>query len=245
MIKPVIGLTAASMSGDPLRSAVNVSYVRAISAAGGVPLSIPGGLDDACLDQIVSLMDGILLTGGVDVAPENYGERPAPNLGPIDPVRDRLELGITRRALETELPILGICRGIQVLAVAEGGSLYQDLPSQLGEDVRHEVRELGRQHCCHLVEVLPGTHLAAALGTTRMKVNSLHHQAVKDVPPGLVVSARSPDGVTEGLEVPHHPFAVGVQCHPEEIWDSTGPQFAGLFSAFLEAARRPKLSIAV
>jgi len=134
------------------------------------------------------------------------------------------------------LATLGICRGIQVLAVAAGGTLYQHVPAELGTTTFHDVREHGRDHLCHDVEILPDSRLGAVLGCTRIDVNSFHHQAVKRVPPDFVVSARASDDVIEGIEATGPHFAVGVQCHPEAMWRTSGPQFAGLFRAFVVAA---------
>jgi putative glutamine amidotransferase len=228
--------------GPVPRSGVNQHYIDAVIDAGGAPVLIPLGLDEAGLRAIFGTLSGLLLPGGDDVSPVRYGQEPHHRLGAVDDDRDELELTLTAWALEEDLPILGICRGIQVLAVAAGGTLYQDLPSQMPTDVRHDVREHGRDYLCHAVDVEPGSYLAAAIGATSAHVNSFHHQAVLDVPPGFTVSARSPDGIVEAIESPAHHFAVGVQCHPEGIWRSTAPQFSGLFRAFVEAASRRQVA---
>lgn len=244
MGKPIIGITCHAAVGapfhptikPPVRFAMGQQYVEAIIAAGGTPIGIPLGLEGEGLDAVYSLIDGLLLPGGDDVGPERYGHERHPLLGLVDENRDELEISLTRRALQDDLPVLGICRGIQVIAVAAGGTLYQDLPTQYESAVSHDVREFGRDHLCHELSLEPGSRLATAIGLHAGEVNSFHHQAVWDVPGGFVVSARAPDGVVEGIEDPSRRFVVGVQCHPEGIWSTTAPEFAGLFRAFVEAA---------
>lgn len=220
-----------------VRSAIGQQYIDAVVAAGGAPVGIPLGLEQEGLDAVYGIIDGLLLPGGDDVGPERYGHERHDMLGLVDDERDELEIALAQRALRDGLPILGICRGIQVLAVAAGGTLYQDLPTQYASGLLHDVREFGRDHLCHALRIEPRSRLAAAIGCSTSDVNSFHHQAVWDVPAGFVVSARSEDGVIEAIEAVDRPFVVGVQCHPEGIWATTAPHFAGLFSAFVEAAR--------
>lgn len=244
MHQPIIGLTcfySSTASAQPImgplrRSAVNQDYVDAIAAAGGAPICIPVGLERSALRAIYSTLDGLLLPGGDDVAPYRYGQEPHPLLGNVDHNRDELEITMAQWALEDSLPILGICRGIQVLAVAAGGTLYQDVPSQLMNGLPHDVRDHGRDHRCHEIDVEPGSKLAEVVGAGRVAVNSFHHQAVLDVPPGFIVSARTDDGIIEAIEAPGYPFVLGVQCHPEAMWCTSAREFAGLFNAFVEAA---------
>ena len=236
MTRPVIGITSFSLDVSCRRSAVNQQYIDAVVAAGGVPICIPLGQDDEGLDRIYSLLDGLLLPGGEDVAPKRYGEEPHPKLGDVDEERDELELALATRALEDGLPILGICRGIQLLAVAAGGTLYQDLPSQWGSEVRHHVREYGRDYLAHTIALEGGSRFAGALTCTTAHVNTFHHQAVKEVPSGFRASAWASDGLIEGIEATHGRFVMGVQCHPEEVWRTTAPEFSRLFAAFVDAA---------
>jgi putative glutamine amidotransferase len=241
---PLIGITAFSnfIPSTPstpwttMRSAANQQYVDAVAAAGGAPVVVPIGLGEEALRRIYSQLDGLLLPGGDDVAPHRYGHDPHPNLGLVDDARDDLELTLAAWALRDRLPTLGICRGIQVLAVAAGGTLYQDLPSQFERSHLHDVRDHGRDHLAHEIIVEPSSRMAAVLGPGGVLVNTFHHQAVLDVPPGFVVTARAPDGVVEAIEAEGPDFLVGIQCHPEGIWQTTAPQFARLFSAFVEAA---------
>lgn len=219
-----------------MRSAVNQQYVDAVAAAGGAPIVIPIGLGEEALQRIYRQLDGLLLPGGDDVAPRRYGQEVHPKLGLVDEARDELELTLASWALRDRLPTLGICRGIQVLAVAAGGSLYQDLPSQLEQVQSHDVREHGRDHLAHELIVDPDSRLAGILGPGNVLVNTFHHQAVLDVPSGFAVTARAPDGVVEAIEGEGDDFLMGIQCHPEGIWQTTGPQWARLFGAFVEAA---------
>lgn len=246
MRNPLIGITCFSVlapSTNPSmpasrRSAANQQYIEAVAEAGGAPVLVPMDLNPDTLAAIYANLDGLLLPGGDDVAPYRYHQDPHPGLGHVDDRRDELELTLATWALRDNLPVLGICRGIQVLAVAAGGTLYQDVPSQLSGAASHDVREHGRDHRCHDITIQPGSRLAQALGTVSTPVNSFHHQAVLDVPPGFSVSATAPDGVIEGIESAGHNFAVGVQCHPEGMWQTTAPEFAGLFREFVAAAAR-------
>lgn len=220
MKRPLIGLTTsvrpdgAGLSSDGLRQ----TYVQAVRYAGGAPVLIPAGPEDVLRDTFERL-DGLLLPGGLDVAPAEYGEAPHPRLGSVEPERDRVELTLCRWALAGEKPVLGICRGIQVMNVAAGGTLYQDIPSQYKTDIAHASDQtLPRAYLAHNVALEPGMRLTRLVGAEPLPVNSWHHQAIKDLASGLVVSARSADGIIEGAEVPGHRFAVSVQFHPEDLY---------------------------
>jgi putative glutamine amidotransferase len=184
-------------------------------------------------------LDGLLLPGGVDIAPALYGEGAHPNLGSVNKPLDKAEMLLTRWALDDGMPLLGVCRGIQVLNVAAGGSLYQDLPAQFAGALRHSCPppDHPRTYRAHAVHVQPGSRLAEILGADQVAVNSRHHQAVKAVAPGFCASARAPDGVVEGIEREDGPFAVGIQWHPESLADDD-PQMLALFQALVRAARR-------
>jgi putative glutamine amidotransferase len=194
---------------------------------------------DQLLRSIYDRLDGILLSGGEDVAPDRYGEAVHDKCGHIDPERDVAELALTRWAIRDRKPLLAICRGIQVLNVAMGGSLYQDIEAQVPGALRHPwYPDHPRDLRAHPVSVTPGSRLAHILGDGTVPVNSLHHQAIKAVAPGLVVVARAPDQIVEAVEYPEHPFAVGVQWHPEEL-APTDPGARRLFGALVSNARRP------
>jgi putative glutamine amidotransferase len=234
--RPLIGVTARNRPAlkVPPYVGLNTSYVHGLQAAGADVVILPPGphgVPAALLDRL----DGVLLPGGVDVDPAAYGERPREGLGDVDGELDALELGLARVAFERRLPLFGICRGQQVVNVALGGTLYQDLACDGATDLAHaSAKELGRDYVAHQIEVTPGSHLHSALGADRVDVNSHHHQAVRRVAPDLRVTAISPrDGIIEGLESDDG-LVLTVQCHPEEM---TAHQWARrLFSAFVEIA---------
>jgi putative glutamine amidotransferase len=217
--RPTIGVTPCSRVDD---------YVESVKRAGGEPLVLSNDADpSAVLDSV----DGVLLTGGLDVDPALYNEPPHPTTETA-PERDKFEIPLSREAVKRDVPLFAICRGVQVLNVAEGGTLVQDIPSAVASTLQHSITQPKNQ-IAHDVTVTPGTRLATAL-TPTCAVNSRHHQAVGVVAPSFVVSAVSPDGVVEAIEKPDSTFCVGVQWHPENFW-RTG-EFAGLFDAFVAAA---------
>ncbi len=238
---PRIGITASSGDGADgsynQRVAVNTSYVQWIERHGGLPLVLPNVSPDLA-DALLDSLDGLLLSGGADVHPLLYDTEPHAKLGTIDVPRDRFELPLARRALARELPILGICRGIQVLNVAAGGTLRQDLPSDPAATVQHAMRATGGPTAHHRLSLVPGTRLGALLGTDPVAVNSYHHQAVDRVAAGFRVAARAADQVIEAIEGCGERFLVGVQFHPEVMPPGTAVSEA-LFEAFLTACGRP------
>ena len=232
-MRPALAI-AAGYARDPEGGfELHTSYVRAVEKAGGLPLIFaPGTPDDA--PQLLDHVRGLLLTGGSDVDPALYGEARQPTLKRVIPERDAFEIALCHEALRRDLPVLAICRGQQVLNVALGGTLHQDIASQVPAAIEH-VGKGARWDTTHDVELLPGTRLRSILGNQTLAVNSFHHQAVKQVAEGLVVSARSPvDGVIEGLESRCHGFCLAVQWHPEDFV-GRGPAFEPLFSALVEA----------
>jgi putative glutamine amidotransferase len=236
---PLVGVTTSvTTDGTPERAYTNAAYIRAVQRAGGVPVLLPPQLDAASLEALWSRLDGLLLTGGGDVDPARFGEERHPAVYDVSAARDELELTVTERALEDDVPVLAICRGIQVLNVALGGSLHQDIPTDLPGALTHSQKE-PRDRATHPVEVTAeGTQLAAILGRPEVDVNSMHHQAIKTLGSGLREAARAPDGVIEAVELPgDERFVVGVQWHPEEL---VGHDEAArrLFAALVEAARR-------
>lgn len=205
-------------------------YVTSLEQAGARVRVLDEATD--LLPAALDGCDGLLLTGGVDVDPHAYGEAPHPTVE-LDATRDDYELALATLAIARDLPLLAICRGVQVLNVAAGGTLIQDLPSQHPSATPHAINE-SRNAIAHDVSITPGTCLSVLLGTPAIAVNSRHHQAVKDAAPGFVVSAVSPDGIVEAIERPASAFCVGVQWHPENFW-ATG-QFVGLFQGLVRAA---------
>lgn len=239
-MQPLIGITSAYWV-SPDGWGYNRMYhpiAMGVARAGGLPVLIPTGLDEESLRALYSRIDGLLLPGGPDVDPAHFGEERHPNLGSIDPPRDALELPLARWAVADDLPVFGICRGHQVLNVALGGTLVQDIPSEIETDLHHDQpNSEPRSKRLHDIAISPGSHLARVMGDTQIAVNSLHHQSVEQPAPGLNVSAYSPDGIIEALEMPDKLFVLSVQWHPEDLaHDDNANQH--LFDAFVEAARQ-------
>lgn len=214
-----------------------LSYVQAIAAAGGYALVVPPNRQsDAELERLCNLADAILLPGGIDMDPRHFGQEVHLRNGSFHPDVDAVDLYLARYALRTKKTVLGICRGCQVLAVAAGGSLYQDLPNQWrqSELIQHR-QQAPRWHGTHQIKVAPNSLLQRILQVDSLYVNSFHHQAVAQPPIQAVVSARSNDGVVEAIEFPGHPFALGVQWHPEGMVERD-PLQRQIFTAFIAAA---------
>jgi putative glutamine amidotransferase len=235
--RPIIGVTTSiTAAKGPERAYVNSAYLHSVEQAGGVPLPLAPQLSGNALETLMSRVDGLLLTGGGDIDPALFGEAPHPTLCEVAPARDSLEMSAIRLALERSLPILAICRGIQVLNVTLGGSLYQDVGSDPGTQLRHSQEE-PRDHPTHTVKLVPGSRLARVLGTDEVEVNSMHHQAVKDVARGLVAVGWAPDQVIEAVEMEDAAcFVLAVQWHPEELVGHSEPA-RRLFAGFVDAAR--------
>ena len=213
--------------------ALGLPYLRGLEAAGGLPMVMPP-LHEEAIEPLLDRLDGICLSGGPDLDPENYGAEPHPELGPTEPDLDRFELAVARRADAREMPILAICRGTQALNIVRGGALHQHLP-ELSREIAHRQTTPGDQ-TSHAVEIEPGSRLAAVLERRAEidDVNSFHHQAIDRLGEGLVVSARAPDGTIEAVEDPRRPFLIGVQWHAETLVHR--PYEAALFRRFVEPA---------
>jgi putative glutamine amidotransferase len=238
-MRPLIGMTTSRYTNQHGWRYVKgyVANAEAVVKAGGLPVFIPVSMPDEVIRGIYERLDGILLPGGVDVDPDRYGKTKHELTVGVDLELDHLEINLARWAVEDDLPTLGICRGHQVLNVALGGKLIQDIGTEVNTDIRHDVpHHLPRRDIAHTVEVMPESKLAAALGQTTVSVNSLHHQAVKVASDRVQVTARAADGVIEGVEMPDRTFILSVQWHPEDI---VGHEETAdcLFAAFVEAAR--------
>jgi putative glutamine amidotransferase len=218
------------------RTGVNDAYVRAVTAAGGVPLILSPLMGPAIAGRALDGVDGLVLTGGEDVDPAWYGADPSPLLSPPSRERDLFELALFAIARQRELPILGICRGIQVINIALGGTLYQDLPSERPGRINHRP-DGPRDLPSHRVRIQSGSRAAAALGATLVTVNSSHHQAIKDLAPGLVAVGWTDDEVIEAVETPAgDPWLLAVQWHPEEMHRDRQAPDQGLFTALVQEA---------
>jgi putative glutamine amidotransferase len=251
MYKPLIGLTP---SHDTTTNDISMrpTYLQAITAAGGIPMVLPLEPEAGDLAQIVEVLDGFLFTGGPDVHPFLFGEETQIHCGNVSPKRDSLELSLLPLVMKAQKPILGICRGIQMLNIGLGGTIYQDIPSQFAPSSGNIQNASGTCKACfplahrqpfpheipsHTVTILPGTKMADICQKSAISVNSMHHQAVRDLASGCIASAVASDGLVEALEMPDYPFLVGVQWHPEYLWKQD-PAAASLFQHFIEACRR-------
>jgi len=212
------------------------AYLDAILTAGGLPILLPTSLPITALPELVNRFDGFVLSGGGDVDPALYGGHLDATVHSIDPERDAFECALIPLVLQADKPLLAICRGAQILNVALGGSLYEDISSALPAALRHDwYPDIPRDYLAHTVEIEPGSRLAEILGTRKLHTNSLHHQAIRQPAPGLEVVARAEDGVIEAVELLGKRFAIGVQWHPECLPDE--PAMQRLFSEFVNAAR--------
>lgn len=241
MTTPRIGITthATTDADHATLDLFLAQIIAAVETAGGDPLTIPVDADETTLRDIFAGLDGLLLSGGGDLDPATYGSTPTKRVEGIDPQRDRTELELARRALAEGKPVLGICRGLQILNVANGGTLYRDI-SEHPDAQRHTFYpDLPFDLLAHSIEISASSRLAQIVGRTTLAVNSLHHQACRTVAPGLQVVARAPDGMIEALEAPGHPFALGVQWHPETLpgLQETQALFRAIVSASAQHAR--------
>lgn len=244
--KPIIGVTTQTLqaidgipAGLPQSDVMNQRYYTAVAQAGGAPVLIPLlDHDMEALEASYDACDGILIPGGVDMDPVHYNEKPHARLGRTDPPRDLVEMQITRWAVRDRKPLLGLCRGVQVINVTLGGSLYQDLEAQNPDGIKHDyfpTHGFQRSYLAHEVQLAEGTRLRELMEAETIPVNSMHHQGIKDLAPGLSACAIAPDGLIEALESQDDHFLVGVQWHPE-VFEMTEPQTRKLFHAFINAA---------
>ena len=243
---PIIGISGYTEDGQ---CHVNMTYVNSVRMAGGVPVVIPVTSDDAQLEAVLNAVDGILMTGGEDFDPLKwFGEEPVRGLGEVVPARDEFDVKLVRAAVAKGIPVLGICRGEQLLAVAFGGSLWQDIPSQVSTSyVKHRQSPTTGTVGTHTINIEKGSLLAKILGKEKAVVNTFHHQAIKDVPQGFKVVARAADGIIEAVErtgrlAPQFgdggAMILGVQFHPEVITNGGNPEFLPIFRKLVEEAAR-------
>ena len=234
---PLIGITTYGRDAENHFSLPG-EYVDAVRRAGGIPVLIPAG--ETQIDALLQRLDGLILAGGGDVDPELYAGNSHIEIYMIDPERDDSEMALARTVAATGMPTLGICRGLQVLNVALGGSLVEHLPDEVGEAITHRNPPPGHaqisSYALHPLRVDEESRLAAILGTTQVEPASWHHQAVRRVAEGLQVVARADDGTVEAAELADHPWLLAVQWHPE-ITAADDPAQQRLFDAFVAAAR--------
>jgi len=237
MTSPFIGVTTTRFPNKadlPMVGATQ-AYVYSVMRAGGIPLMIPPGLSREQIDALMSRLQGVLLTGGGDIDPQRFNGEPNDSISDIDAERDELEIQLVQQASKSGLPFFGICRGHQVVNVALGGTLYTDIAAQIPQAQKHDFYpNIPRTYMAHNIHAEPGSLLYEILGVKTVFVNSLHHQAVKDIAPGLKATAYSHDGLIEGLELEGHPFGLAVQWHPE--WLQNHSPMQALFKTFIKAA---------
>lgn len=250
-IKPLIGISSRFLARPDLSSPIighHLPYADAIIQAGGIPLGLPLLSHEDELILVLTALHGILFTGGEDLDPAHYGESPHPKLGSLSPKRDRCEIALMKLAYSQRLPTLAICRGIQVMNVALGGTLYQDLKTQLPSCVSHQNPDdkIDGPRLQHPIKVDANSHLSELLKTENLLVNSSHHQAIKRLSPELRSVATAPDGVIEAVEGKDRQFFLGVQCHPEALVGGSSlsalpehfARWLNVFRAFVEAASK-------
>jgi len=244
-MRPLIGITcsrrivegwAPDSPGDTIDYTFE-EYSKAIRYCGGAPVLIPVAQNRKTLQAILDRIAGLLLSGGPDIHPKSYHEQPLPELGEVDEDLDRMELEIAKVAFQRNLPILAICRGVQVLNVSRGGTLYQDIPTQVQDSINH-LQNVDKTIHTHTVRIEGKTFLHRILKTREIWVNGKHHQAIKNLAPDFVISARARDGIIEAIENPSKPFVLGVQWHPEGTWEKD-LYSKKLFRAFVRATINP------
>jgi len=236
MSTPLIGIVTSRIKRKGATAMyLNEAYVQAVLRNGGAPILIPLGLPEETLRLILNRVEGVIFSGGGDVDPKAYHSQKHPKVAGVDKDRDRVELSLFEDVLQTSKPFLGICRGFQVLNVALGGTLYEDILDQHTDGMRHSWHpEYPRDYPAHPVQVAEETRLAKILGAPLVQVNSLHHQGIRDLAPRLKATAFAPDGIVEGVEMTDHPFCLAVQWHPEAM--QAIPQMRQIFQALIQAA---------
>ncbi|MDX1377808.1 MAG: gamma-glutamyl-gamma-aminobutyrate hydrolase family protein [Anaerolineales bacterium] len=235
-MKPLIGIStnqSKNPDGHPTVMLMQ-SYINAVTQAGGVPVLIPSMIHDDGWDVLYARLDGILFSGGGDIAIQHFSGQAHPRIYDVDLQRDSVELKMLQSAAGDGKPFLGICRGAQLINVGLGGTLYTHLTDQFPSALDHAYPTNLRTILVHEVRLEEGTHIAEVMGEPILKVNSLHHQGLQDIAPSLRITGRAPDGLVESVELPDHPFGMGVQWHPEWLTDQEPTR--KLFIKFIEAA---------
>lgn len=239
-MKPVIGITTFyDRKPDKTYDAVSNSYVTSVIRAGGLPILLPVVEEVEMADEYLNAIDGLLLSGGEDVCTMRYGENPIKEVELFCPQRDDFEINLFIEALQRDMPVLGICRGLQVMNAALGGSLYQDIFTQVADVLGHLPRKMPVDTLFHCIRFTPGSRLEAIFQTRDLRVNSYHHQAVKQVADAFEATAFSTDNIIEAIEHREKSFAMGVQWHPEDL-TLKYPHFIKLFEALVDAAAAGK-----
>lgn len=238
MTQPLIGLTAFrqwNLRGDPVLS-INEAYTSAILRAGGIPVVIPLGLPESYLEALLPRLDGVVFTGGGDIHPDRYSSKMHPAVDDVDVDRDRVETHLFQQTLQSERPFLGICRGLQLVNVALGGSLYEDILDQHTGSIKHRYYpDWPRDYIAHDVRVETGSRLEKIVGQNSLPVNSLHHQGIRRLAGPLLATAFASDGIVEAVELKDYPYGLAVQWHPE--WLPKHAPMQAIFSDFIHACQ--------
>jgi len=235
-MKPIIGITPY-MGVDESAYTFSPDHVKAIMQAGGMPVILPYLVEDVDVQQIAMSIDGLYMTGGDDIDPTFFGEEPHRNLGPIIPARDVFEVKVTKEILRQKKPILGVCRGSQILNIAVGGDMYQDIYAQHEDELLQHAQHAPTSHGSHFVKVLEGSLLHRITGAGQLRVNSRHHQANRHVPESFQVSGIASDGVVEAIESKEHLFVLGLQWHPENMISVADDASLKVYQTFVQACQ--------
>ncbi len=237
MPKPLIGISTRNTRDSDSHPTVSLqyAYIRAISNSGGIPVPIASNLPDEQLNDLFNRLDGIVFSGGGDISVNLSGGENHPSISTVDDARDATEIALLKQSADTGKPVLGICRGAQIMNVSMGGTLYSHLPDQFPGSVDHQPGN-DRKKIAHLVNIDESSLAAEIFGETLLHVNSLHHQGIKDLAPTLKAVGYAPDGLVEMVEMKDHPFGVAVQWHPEWLMDQ--PSMQKLFSHFIAVCGR-------
>lgn len=237
MKKPIVGVTASIQA--EIRTVVHNDHVNAVVEAGGIPIVLPNLMDEENIERLAHLIDGLLVTGGDDIDPTLFGEEPHRGLGEIIPERDHFEKMLLQRFLRQDKPILAICRGCQILNIAAGGDMFQDIYAQQDKELLQHQQRAPRWHGSHYVHPEKDTLLWRLSHGSKFKVNSFHHQAVRRLANGFKLSATSSDEIIEAIESKTHRFVLGVQWHPENLVKKGDPYAVRIFDEFIEACKTP------
>lgn len=248
-MKPRIGIPSARIYNkdrpySPYVYGQMHGYVEAIEQAGGIPVILPIPANSEIGDELYAMVDGLCMPGGQDITPELYGQQNTYSED-LDTERDKWELSLIERAERDGKPVLGICRGMQLMSILRGGTMYQDLIKERDGSANHDgyLEVKSTEHLAHTLAIEPGSKLANILGATEIKSNTHHHQGVQTLGTNLTVNATTPDGVIEGLEDATKLFFLGVQCHPESIFNRAEPEWKKLFEAFIASANDYRQSV--
>lgn len=235
-MRPLIGISA-SMEVDQTYYMTATENVKAIAEAGGMPVIMPILSEEKELDELAERLDGLYLTGGYDIDPTKFGEEPHPDLGTIIPIRDSFEMAMVHKMRELNKPILGVCRGCQIMNIAIGGDMYQDIYSQNNEQLLQHSQKAPKAHRSHYVYVEEDSLLFQLIGKTKISVNSRHHQANRTVPVDFKVSGKASDGIIEAIESKDDTFYLGVQWHPENLASANIEEAKNIYNGFIKACK--------